>query len=316
MSREEQMKAAFKGLRKYGERLMYPIFGVLHQGNDRFLGYFGLTEHHLLIALLSGHNIRIPLDIKSVRIKRTSVLKQYVIDIAFHDGAPCRITASSRVTTVGSQKENLPRFADALKNRAAQIQETPLKKLRGEKIRRQYFNLFIYTMISCIPMICIIVLGLGILSNNYSFSEIPKEIAETVGVGLAVMFVLLSPFIVLSVLNRFFFGKVVSVFSEDGLALENDLIPWKDIRKVSYHPRMPSRYRLEYTYVTVWVKPWGKEGYSVDILQFPAYGLKKMKKYCPGITVEREKTTVLFYALLPTVLAIIFTLIFAITELL
>ena len=121
MTYKELMIKSLTDLLEEGETLMHPIYGLLNQGNMQYFGYFGFTKNHLLIALVSEigkqitYTIRIPLDIKSIKIKQTKLLKQVVIDISFNDGAPCQITASPKVLTIDSQKENLPQFLNYLK---------------------------------------------------------------------------------------------------------------------------------------------------------------------------------------------------------
>ena len=120
MTYKELMFEALTDLLEDDETLMHPIYGLLNQGNTQYYGYFGFTEHYLLIALVSGtgkhitYTTRVPLDIKSIRVKQTAIFKQFVIDITFNEGAPCRITASPKVLTIDTQKENLPSFLEHL----------------------------------------------------------------------------------------------------------------------------------------------------------------------------------------------------------
>ena len=282
---------------------MHPIYGILHQGNMQNYGYFGFTKSHLLIALISGKQVtyttRIPLDIKCVRIKQSSIFKQYEIDIHFHYGTPCKITASPKVVMIDSQTENMPLFLQYLQSQAPQERAVDSQEVSGEKIRWQYFNTFIYVMLAFLPMPLIIMKG-----NGFDLSGV----LEAIPVALAVFIVLLAPFILLSLLNRFFFGKIVAVVSEKGLFVDDQLIRWNDIQRITYHPEISGRYKLSYTYATVFVKPSGKAEYTLEVLHFPLYGLKKIKKYNPDIKIRLGKNglfTILFVALTPTVIALI-----------
>ena len=90
MTYKELMIEALTDLLEDDETLMHPIYGLLNQGNTQYYGYFGFTEHYLLIALVSvtgkqiTYTTRVPLDIKSIRVKQTAIFKQFVIDIAFN----------------------------------------------------------------------------------------------------------------------------------------------------------------------------------------------------------------------------------------
>lgn len=61
MTYKDLMIKSLTDLLEDGETLMHPIYGILNQGNIQFYGYFGFTQTHLLIALVSGIQIgRIP----------------------------------------------------------------------------------------------------------------------------------------------------------------------------------------------------------------------------------------------------------------
>ena len=292
-----------------GEALMHPIYGILNQGNIQYFGFFGFTENYLLIALVSGKQItyttRIPLDIKSIKIKQTAVFKQFTIDISFNEGSPCKITASPKVVMIDSQKNNLPQFLNYLKSKSPKKQETELKDLEGEKIRCQYFNTFIYVMLAFFPGLLVMLFVMGLKENNLDLAKL----VEAISVALISLGVFLAPFIILSLLNRFLFGKIIGVVREDGLLLENDFITWKQIRKITFNPNISSRIKASYTYASLFIKS-GTE-YTIDIMHFPMYGLRKIKKYNPEIKIELGKDglfTILFIALVPTLVSIIIPL--------
>lgn len=295
-----------------GETLMHPIYGILNQGNMQYYGYFGFTEKYLLIALLSGKQVtyttRIPLDIKSVSIKKTLIFRQYVIDISFNEGTPCRITASPKVLTIAAQKENLPKFLEFLSERACGKSTPALHNIAGEKIRWQYFNTFIYIMLSFLPMPFIMIAIMALKDNTFALSEWIEAIPS----GLLIFAVFLAPFIFLSLLNRFFFGKIVGVANKEGLYLENDFIPWKEIEKITYTPDVFSKHKAHYSRATVVVKQWKKDIFALEILHFPLYGLRIAKKYNPQIKMELGKNSMItigLIALSPTIIAIILPLI-------
>ncbi len=311
MTYKDLMVKSLTDLLEDGETLMHPIYGILNQGNIQFYGYFGFTQTHLLIALVSGKQItyttRIPLDIKSIRIKQTAVFKQFVIDIAFNDGAPCNITASPKVLMIDSQKDNLPQFLNYLKSKSPKNQETELKDLNGKKIRWQYFNTFIYAMLAFFPMPLVMIIVMGLKENNLDLAEM----IEAIPMALIIWGVFLVPFIILSLLNRFLFGEIVGIVRDDGLLLENNFITWKQIQKITFNPSISSRFKASYTYASLLIKSDTETEYAIDIMHFPMYGLRKIKKYNPEIKIELGKNglfTILFIALLPTLISIIIPL--------
>lgn len=286
---------------------MHPIYGVLDQGNSMHYGYFGFTQNHFLMVLISGkvitYTARIPLDIKSIQITKTSVFRRYVIDIAFHDGAPCRITASP----INSQKENLSCFLDYLKSRSPKNHMITLKDINGAKIRWQYFNVFIYTMLAFLPVTIVMTVVNGVKENNFAFSEI----LEIITTGLMPWGMLLAPFVALSLLNRFLFGKIIGIVTDEGLYLENNFLPWKHIKKIVYTPEISGRSGAAFTFATIFVDPPRKPAYTLDILHFPIYGLRKIKKLHPEIEIRFERYSlflILFIALLAIIIMILFAL--------
>lgn len=308
MTYKDLMIKSLTDLLEDGETLMHPIYGILKQGNIQYYGFFGFTKKHLLIALVSGkqitYTIRIPLNIKSIRIKRIAVFKQFIIDIGFNDGAPCRITASPKVLMIDSQKDNLPQFLNYLKSKSPKNQRTELKDSNGKKIRWQYFNTFIYVMLAFFPMPHVMIIVTGLKENNLDLAEM----MEAIPMALIIWGKIVVPLIILSLLNRFLFGKIVGVVCDDGLLLENDFIIWKQIQKITFNPSIPSKFKASYTYASFSIKSDTGIEHTIDILHFPMYGLRKIKEYNPEIKIKLSKYglfTILFIALLPTLFSII-----------
>ena len=316
MTYKELMIEALTDLLEDDETLMHPIYGLFHQGNTQYYGYFGFTEHHLLIALISGtgkqvtYTTRVPLDIKSIKVKQTAIFKQYVIDIAFNEGAPCRITASPKVLTIDTQKENLPSFLAHLYTIAPKTKQPELKQLSGDTIRIQYFNYILGVLLSFVPMVFIMVLMMEWKeSGKWLFDEFISSFLETLPIMAVTWGIVLIPLILLSLLNRFCFGKVICVLDDRGVHTENDLLLWTDIKGVSFKTATHSRFRYEPTCATFSIKNTGE--YEFDVIHFPFYGLRKIKKYCPDINVEvRNKGWLIFIALCPTIIAFVLSLLY------
>ena len=315
MSAKERMIQALTDMLENGETLMYPIFGLLVQGGRQYYGYFGFAENFLLIALVSGKTvtdtIRVPLDVNSVKIKKNIFLNEHVIDISFNEGAPCRITAFSKVLAIDSQKENLPRFLSYLKSKTPNKNVPDLNQINGTRIRKQYFNFVLYaflaTLLPIIPMIFILECekqNISIWNSWHLLWNVTAEALPTI-----VAFIL--PLFILSVCSKFVFGKTIAVAEQNGLHLDNVFIPWEDIKAVEYNATHFSRFNFRAAYITITVAPARKREYSVEVTSFTLYGLRKLKKHLPQQTVrwaKGELPLTIFLAFLPTIIFLLIAL--------
>ena len=301
------MTESLTGLLEEGETLTCPIYATLIQENCTYYGYFGLTENCLLIALLSGKHItytsRIPLDIKCVKIKKDFITRNYILDISFNYGAPCKIMIPTNIFGLHSQKVNLFDFISSLKAKSTQKWPEELNRIKGEKIRRQTINIFIYIMLSFFPMPIIFTVILTLKENTFSFYETGRLFLNS----LPIYCLCIAPFLLLSLLQRFILGKIVCVFDDDGLHTDVDFVAWKNINKVVFKPCIYLKSK-ERTCVTVYVKCPGKDEYFFDIYDFPASGLAKIKRHRPEIKIEFCKAKIieiLIFALIPTAISIL-----------
>lgn len=116
MVHSQLMLQSLSELLEPGEILKYPVYGVLLQKRAQWFGFFGLTETHLLVALLLGSSkqiawtSRVPLEIKEVTRKKCLFPKQFILHIKFHRGNPCKLRFSEKVVGIESQQENLNAF--------------------------------------------------------------------------------------------------------------------------------------------------------------------------------------------------------------
>jgi hypothetical protein len=101
--------------------------------------------------------------------------------------------------------------------------------------------------------------------------------------------ILIAPFVILSIFNRFCFGKILGVTNEDIIFLENREISIKDIVKIIYHPRVMSREKINFSYATFIVRSKENEHESFDLIHFPIYGLRTIKKYNKDIKLSCDK---------------------------
>jgi hypothetical protein len=125
MTYQELMMQSLSELLEDDEILKYPLYGVLQQKNKRWFSFWGLTDKYLLGALLYGGSkkitwtIRVPLEIKSVQVKKSIVPFQYKIHIEFQEGSPFNMRVSKKVVGFKQQEINLSNFIRCIQENVA-----------------------------------------------------------------------------------------------------------------------------------------------------------------------------------------------------
>ena len=304
MANDQHMIETLSGMLQDGETLMYPIFGYIKYNGFQQFAYFGLTEANFLVACLSGENVtdtmRIPLNITSVQMKKSKLFKEYTINILFEKGKAYTICAFPKVLKVKSQEENFPLFLKLLKSKAKKQAKT-FEEIEGPKIRWQYFNTYIYIMLAFIPAVPVMIIAQELRKGNFDIWNTILEMSGAIPV-IAVMYgMLIGPFIILSVLNRFCFGKILGVTDDNTLFLENREVPIKKIVEIVYHPRVMSRRKISFSYATFVVRSNENETEAFDVIHFPMYGLRTIKKHNKELKLKCDKY-IWFLVLCPTTL--------------
>lgn len=307
MASDQHMIEALSDMLQDGETLLHSIFGYIKYNGFQQFAYFGLTENSFLIARLSGENVtgttKIPLNITSVQIKKSKILKEYTINVLFEKGKAYTICTFSKVLKVKSQEENFPLFLKLLKNKAKK-QVKSLEEIEGKKIRWQYFNTFIYIMLAFIPAVPVMIIAQELRKGNLDIWNIIVEMSGATPVMIVIYGIFIGPFVILSIFNRFYFGKLLGVVTEDTLFLENREIPITDIKKIVYHPRVMTRRSISYSYATIFIRTKANNTQPLDVVHFPLYGLRKIKKYNKEIKLSCDKY-IWFLVLCPTVISAI-----------
>ncbi|MBE6645236.1 MAG: hypothetical protein E7612_07680 [Ruminococcaceae bacterium] len=304
MANDKHMIDALSGMMKDGERLMCAVFGYVKNEYFNQFAYFGFTETHFLIAYLSGECVtdteRLPIDITSVKIKKSKILKEYTINILFDNKKSYVISAFPEVFKIKSQKENFPKFLRILKDKAKK-QAKSLEETEGKKIRWQYFNTYIYMMLTTIPAVPAMIIMGEVRKGNLDIWNVIAEMSSADTVIFAMYGIFIAPFAILSIFNRFSFGKILGVVNKNTLFLENREIPIDDIKEIIYHPRIMARRSISFSYATLSVRLKADNTEPVDIVHFPMYGLREIKKYNKSIKLKCDKY-IWFLILCPTVI--------------
>ena len=107
-----------------------------------------------------------------------------------------------------------------------------LRRVPGKRIRMQFFNMF--TVGNTVVVLAILLLA---LIKMLLGEETPPE--EWVD-ALITSAVILAPWYLLTVLNWFFFGRIVCVLNEEGIFYMEDRqvqrIAWEDVTRLCYNP--------------------------------------------------------------------------------
>ena len=308
MASDQHMIEVLSEVLQDGETLLHPIFGTVKHGSFQLFAYFAFTETHLLVAYLTTGNIvtdveRIPLDIKSVKVKKSKILNEYKIHILFENKKSFEISTFLKVLKIKSQKDNLPLFLEYLKGKSKK-QAKSLEEIEGQKIRWQYFNTWIYIMLAIIPAVPVMIIMGELRKGNYDIWNVIVEMSGATPVMIAMYGIFIGPFVILSIFNRFSFGKLLGVVTEDTLFLENREIPITDINKIVYHPRIMTRRSISFSYATIFIRTKANNMEPLDVVHFPLYGLRKIKKHNKEIKLSCDKY-IWFLVLCPTVISAI-----------
>ncbi len=122
-----------------------------------------------------------------------------------------------------------------------------LADINGIKIRRQYFNLIIYIYLVLLVSLTILFATCEIASNRFTFSEYFKSVTIAFKIVLGVIL----PFVILSVFNRFTFGKIICVLNAEGIHYKDGCIKWDNITEMKYNITSFSRVHYAPAFITI-----------------------------------------------------------------
>ena len=123
---QKLMTKSLTDLLDRGETLNCSFFAILLQGTNFYSGYWGLTDQNLLGAILTfsgkevSYTIKVPLDIKKVKIRKSFFPKQYIVKIKFAEGNPCKLRVPLKAYQIEKQKENFEYFCNEIKTKVIQ----------------------------------------------------------------------------------------------------------------------------------------------------------------------------------------------------
>ena len=173
-----------------------------------------------------------------------------------------------------------------------------LKIIKGEKIREQYFNVFI-----CLVCISFYTVGIIVTAGTLTGYDGTTFTSWADFFDFIILFVkyLILP-VILFLLNRFVFGEIVCVLNDVGINYSGGFIRWDSISDIVYVIDFPTKHRFGCCYARV-------IGKDIDIKLYsaPAFLLLRAKKYNAEIKVRYSKfsiATIVLFSVAPIIIAV------------
>ena len=176
------------------------------------------------------------------------------------------------------------------------MKKNELKGIDGKKIRRQYFNaplIFLFSLMLGSPYaITVISLALGKYEQY--------ELSSSFGASVLIFVVFSLPFLILQVLNKHFFGRIICVLNEEGIHHPKGMLKWEAIEKIEYAIDSKPRYKSDPSRAFRAIVYYAQGTKHLVLEKAPISLLSRIKKYRKDIDVQIEGIT----SLLPTLLGI------------
>ncbi len=178
------------------------------------------------------------------------------------------------------------------------VSQINLKEIEGKKVRWQYFSVLVILMCALIFFVSYCMLVFTIKLDEFNIRKWLSDVLTTVWI----CFCFSAHWIILTILNRFCFGDIVCVLTENGIFYNDGFIEWDRISRVEYIIDLPSKYRYDPNRKCRAVIYTGDD--SIVLLHAPRYILRLVKKFDRQIDTGMSKGSKWLVASL--VLALIF----------
>ncbi|MBQ8310313.1 MAG: hypothetical protein IJX80_04780 [Clostridia bacterium] len=165
------------------------------------------------------------------------------------------------------------------------MKKNHLREIVGDKIRWQYFTGPLLILLFCMIFVpyCFFVFSFSTGEFNLSkwFSDLLVSIEVCLGFAI--------PFIILSLLNRRYFGKIICVINEYGIHYKNGMVKWEDITKIEYEIELPGgtvKKENLFCHAVIHTKK-----QKITLIHAPIFFISKVKKHKPSIDVGVSKNS-------------------------
>ena len=160
--------------------------------------------------------------------------------------------------------------------------ENKSPQMNGRKIRRQYFTvpvLMHYVLMPFVPY-CILIFSIQLGKFNM------QEWISSIWMSVWICFCFSIPWVILKILNKACFGKIICVLTEEGIHYKDGFIEWNRITKIEYIIDRPSRYTYCLERERKCRAIVHTEYETITLLQAPHSILRSVKKFQPQIKTQ------------------------------
>ena len=168
-----------------------------------------------------------------------------------------------------------------------------LKFIDGKKIRRQYFNIPLIILYSLMIAIPYAIFTISLCIGKFDSAEWPS----TLWISIGVCFCFSLPFLILRILNKYCFGRIICVLTQKGIHFPKGMLGWETIEKIEYAIDSKPRYKSDSAKAFRAIV-YTKGGKHVVLNSSPLYILFRAKKYNKELDVRISGAT----SLLPVAL--------------
>jgi len=156
------------------------------------------------------------------------------------------------------------------------MNKSQLCNVEGEKIRHQYFTGIIWFFLFCMLIISYSMFVFPLMAGNFDLSKWLSNLLMTFGI----CFCFSIPFIILAVLNRCYFGKIVCVLNNKGLNYKDGIIKWDEINTIEYEINIPIKVYRKMPFCNAVIYT---NNANIVLVHAPLFIISKVKKYSPNI---------------------------------
>ena len=181
------------------------------------------------------------------------------------------------------------------------MKDNDLKQIDGTKIRRQYFNypLAVLCAITLGVPYAILVISLFMGKSDLSALWADLRIALWTGFGLTL------PILLLRTLNKYCFGRIICVLSEEGIHYPKGMVRWETVERLEYaidaEPRYKSDNAKAYRAIV-----YTKGGKHIILNSAPMSILYRVRKYDRGLSVQMSGVSSFISAVLVIAAIVVF----------
>ena len=157
------------------------------------------------------------------------------------------------------------------------MRRNPLRDVRGTRLRHNYVSWLVYTFLLFAPAILLVLVLLHLSDGTLTAPVFFEELITVIGIWCMP----LLPLLLLSLCNRFFFGRIVCVLDRRGIHHAHGLVRWEDVKHIDYDIEIKGRHSNSPCSATVY----HKNGYKTELPGAPLRILFAARRRCRGLDV-------------------------------